>query len=512
LGEGVVEPATVLASDPARQPWRIPVLEHLAFEDLKHDWLTGPILDLYGGLEALAGIDVESDAVGRQLRPAAGRLLEQGAQVRELLEFLICFDGDLVQMIVDAAADGLKAFECAAIWMVGADPQAADAAGRVAGETFHRIATEHEVILRGLPLATAADLGIDTPNREDAFRHLFAVSESVKDTWHQTCVSLVALGYDLADLGARQLPYLDAYPESGFAESYLRLAWEIGTSSYPLLAHRAAYLTHDLLNHAFAADRLETGRRIAAFLVDQAGWITAAGPRYKAALDRYLDDDDKPSIVEAYRLLAEGILRPYATLVHILAKPGTAPITLYTTLGEVEGGLTRTDVRIADLLLRFVEPVLRNADAHANVAVAASGDVIVRLSDGSSTPLNPNHVYGKAVGLRAALVGVDVAVNLAFTKVVTEILPPSEPYRPKVVSEAILLHWARLGAEEFTAGSVTGVEIGERALRLTFVGTAGDDELRAMVVRLAALVSEEVDSILVVSESGALLAELRLSE
>src|SRR4051794_29982101 len=150
------------------------------------------------------------------------------------------------------------------------------------------------------------------------------------------------------------------------------LALRIGQSAYPLLAHRAAFLTWRIAEHALDAAPYATSSLLEAFFTSESLWMIDSQQRYEAARDRYLEGDDS-AIVAAYAELAEGTLRRYASLVLALIRvaAGEAPQgpLLFARIGDVEKDLRRArePEPLAALMLRFLERNLRNADAHSNV-------------------------------------------------------------------------------------------------------------------------------------------------
>jgi hypothetical protein len=117
---------------------------------------------------------------------------------------------------------------------------------------------EHTLILRGLPWADQAmeaDFSGMTPMDEMELLVGVRFADSAA-RWSDVCASLQRAGHDLCELGARQLGYLGEYHTTDpiWSRNYFELALRVGRSAYPLLAHRAAFLTGDLLERATTAE------------------------------------------------------------------------------------------------------------------------------------------------------------------------------------------------------------------------------------------------------------------
>ncbi len=141
-------------------------------------------------------------------------------------------------------------------------------------------------------------------------------------------------------------------------------------------------------------------------------------------------------------------------------------------------------------------------------AVGGSGELIVREDGGSLTTLWPNHVYGVTTGLRAALDGIDTAVNLFFAHAAASHIDVAQ-YQNRFISTAAMHFMAQLAATQYTQGDVTSIDASEGMLTLTFEGDATDIELEPMLTHLAsALESSNFVAIQVVSPNDELLARL----
>jgi hypothetical protein len=271
----------------------------------------------------------------------------------------------------------------------------------------------------------------------------------------------------------------------------------------------------DLLKAALASDSAVAEEMVLAVHHEQAPWIIEAGPRFWNARKRYLEGDTG-AIIEAYRVLCEGVLRRYASLVigleHVAVGSAPPHPLVQPYVADVESrlqGLASEGRRLPRLLLTFVERRLRNADAHANVIVDSTGDLVVQLEDGSHESFRPNEIYGKAMGLRSALDGVDIATTVVFTRDIRPTLPV-EAVKPTRFTQVQLTQIADLAASEYTTGSVVDVDASGSTHRITFDGQAGYEELLALINaywRVVELVSEAPELLEVVDPEGRLIAE-----
>ncbi len=491
-------------------------------EDLKHDWLTVPVVRLYEAIEALAAMNLSDDrSVGRRLRPKTNEVIARADAVAELTRFIDMFDCSILRDLVRPACIlGLTLASSLIKWMTAES----DTESSTEGRAFDMLTTnefgDQGKLLNVLPPSSH----VITPQLADGpteFETLIGVPFPAGiPRWTDVQTSLEDQGYDLCELGGRQLPYFGLYraTESTWSRSFFDRALRIGRSGYPLLAHRAAYLAWQLLESASKADSVATTATLRTFFEAESEWMIDSQQSYEKAITRYRDGD-RAAIVEAYGDLTEGTLRRYASLVLALECISVqltpqSPLVL-ETIGDVETRLRApTGRQLPELILRFLERDLRNADAHANVVLDAMGNLRVRNRDGTTVVVVPNQIYGRTAGMRSLLDGIDVAMNHAFIRDLER-----DPRDRKVksvgeLSEHLFEGIVRHAAEVHTRGSVSECKLRDGVLTIKFWGgaDAGElnkvadvEELKKLVNSLTAVLRPDLPVIRVVDDDGSLI-------
>jgi hypothetical protein len=94
--------ATVEAG--SRSTTVIPLHDSGLTEDLKHDWLAVPAVELLDSVVALSNVDLSDNAfVGAQLRGETAALLARAEEVSELLQFIDLFAPSVIHDLVRPA-------------------------------------------------------------------------------------------------------------------------------------------------------------------------------------------------------------------------------------------------------------------------------------------------------------------------------------------------------------------------------------------------------------------------
>jgi hypothetical protein len=494
IGKGLLEQVSALADVILEEPAgkAAPLPDQTSFEDFKHDWLRDPMMALLRETDKLAAMDLEDDSkLGRHLRRRANNVALRAQRVAELVAFLRNLDSEFVKIARDAGCSAVAAVDCLFRSLTADD----DAEAAEAAEKYRALLDEpireDRLLLEYLPYATPEEFGFSELAETELTEILFGVGFDPSGRWHDTAAAL-SKQFDLFDLARKQLGYLDPHPhrDPAFGENYLQLATRLGASQFPVLAHRAAFLTTDLLERADLVDRAATSQLVGGFYMTEAPWIIESDSTYRPAMLDYLENDNRAAVLQALRALSEGVLRPYGSLLIALAAAahGQRPesVTVESTLGTLADRFSSLTHPIFGLLRRFINPELRNADAHLRAAVGGSGELIVRKEDGSTAAVNANHVYGATTGLRSALDGVDAAVNLYFAREVVPTLDV-ERDRPGFISNEMLLLYARMAAGQYTSGTVAAVDAREGTLTVTFEGDGRHDQFESMLHHLIAV-------------------------
>lgn len=481
-------------------------------EDLKHDWLAAPIAELLEGVSELATVDLSDDRlVGGHVRRATWRIVQQAEAVVELVRFMDQFAPSILDELVrPIAAGGLSLTVALIKWMTSSNDDESTDQGRV----FDLAAGDlrgHLAVLCALPFT---DELVPTYNpapltAEEEFGLLMGLEfPQGARRWIDVLRHFEGAGYDLCELGSRQLRYFGEYraADSIWSRNFFALGLRIGQSAFPLLAHRAAFLAWQLFGRALAADEDRTLAVLHRLFDDESLWMIGSQDDYFGALSRYLAGD-KAAIVEAYSDVAEGTLRRYGSLVVALeriAASGETPEPLVLeSIAEVESQLVAwKDEPLPALILRFLERGLRNAEAHANVVIDAHGTLQVRLRDGSIDAVSPNHAYGRTTGLRSLLDGVDIAMNHASIRDKERHLAILHDAPMPPMSATMFERIVQQAAEEHTRGSVSGIERSGDRLTMTYHGHVEYEELRTFVNSLMRLLGPILPTIHILDDSG----------
>jgi hypothetical protein len=473
----LVSPYEHVEPDEGELPQGVPLPEDRVIEDVKHEWLTKPVVDLLRSLEKLAIVDPLDDAqVGQLLRNRVRRVLLRMEPVRELVAFLGNFESEVVALLRDAAIDALGASYFLIVALTADDDLAASDAHEDLAHFQERV-TEAQVIFEGLPRGNAEEMGIEALSATDL--SALVLGERLPHANWRDNVDALAQSGRFFDVGGRQFRHILPTPGPELnGPNFVSLALRMGTNVFPLLAHRALYLTWNLLRRSEATNDVATRDLVAEFLRDESGWIMASSEPYENALRDYLEKDDRLAILEALRALSEGVLRPYGSLLVALHAIASGAQRMSPPIAPALGDLSQRFAPVKEpsvkLLESFVRADMRNAIAHQRAAVGGGGELIIRNEDGTLTTLIPNHVFGTTAGLRSALDGVDVAVSLYFGHAVTPHLDP-RTFRARFMSTQTIHFMANVAATEHTRGVITAVDARDGVLTLTYEGEDGGE-------------------------------------
>lgn len=92
-------------------PWQIPLHESGIFEDLRHEWLRTPVIDLYDAIDEVEHLDLADDTVvGRTLRSTFTTLVRASERVGSLEGFFARFRSrPYLDVLIEMIEDGLQA-------------------------------------------------------------------------------------------------------------------------------------------------------------------------------------------------------------------------------------------------------------------------------------------------------------------------------------------------------------------------------------------------------------------
>jgi hypothetical protein len=481
-----------------------------AAHDCQVRWYMGvvdPILRAAIELERLDYAD--RVAVGRRLRRMVREFLAGAERAEDLVAFLEEFEPGATA--AGLLADMLRGHLVWGTWRVlevTADNEVDHAAAAARLEANAERLTE---------LAELLDALRDSAPARPAYNELIetVVGERPRLKLSHPSALRAAFGPDVrhhAVLAARQLRLLVNAKDipSYVATTWLAQACQIATQVFPLLAHRTALLTWRLLNRAGAMDSHAVAQLVAGFYVTQAARIVSAGGRADDHVARYRGGDDD-SLVEGYRTLAEGILRPFGALVvHLEAVAcGTAPSQLGVRplLGELEDALRATESELANLLAFGIARPLRNAGAHLDVVRSRSGRLCIAEEDGTLAEIDLPVLHRDYSVLRSALIGVDIACGLGYVL----LLPANARQQPpaSATTDAVLEQLATFAAEEVVRGFVTDLIAEGDRLTFTLHGDASALEVEAILALLEPHFDTDTGHVAVLTPEGDVLAEYR---
>jgi hypothetical protein len=492
----------------------IPIDDAVTAEDLKLEWLRNPAVRLIQSIGLLAASGLDGKPFGKLPRRFE-RIASSVAEVTELGDFLSHFDSEILRElwlpILDAA---VFAAADLALALTAEDDGEARRAHSLYEAQRDEFETTHYGLLSGLRFMNPQDLGLEFPSARDHAKKIFGVdlfSRKLRKRHGHQARHLQEAGYDPKNVADQQFSYIGPLevPEESVA-NYLDFAIRIGSTRFPLLAHRAVYLTNQLVREASSREPKLVHAFVERFFKHEATWVMASGPKFDQALHAYLEDDNRPAVVEALRILSEGVLRPYGSLICALGEvlegdPPTA-FSVEPTLGALERRVGALDHPAARLLASFVPRELRNADAHESATTGASGELIIRNDDRTTQTVDANDVFGRTASLRSALDGVDVAVNLFFA---TDLMETANLHNtPEDWSLETLTGLAREAAHQRTRGTVERVESDNGVLTVIYRGRARTQELGDMLAALAGMTYGYFRKLVVANRRGRVLAQL----
>jgi hypothetical protein len=478
----------------------------LALNDARHGWLTAIFEGHERQLHAFQANDFTDERwVGRSLRKRAGEHLRNTAALAELVAFLGEFDEDSVpglywawgvSLVTRSALSALLCSETdanevlrlqaelAAVEDDSEIRQLGDEVRSLSSEPHDPTMTEEEILEAALGERPTQRVEPSAPTRS---------FPGPRSRW-------VQLGFRQLRLIADTLSIPDSH-----AGTYLGLDCRLGSSMFPLVAHRSAYLTGELVFRAVVTDSSQTAELLVEFMSQQAGRIQTSGDRYHDLIKSVLDNPDTEELPEAYRTLAEGILRPYGSLIVSLeqvARGDRVSFETFGTLGEVEDALAKVAGPLATLSDLGMSRELRNFDAHEDIVRTETGD-LAAVDAGQTQPIDIDDLLSRTLVLRSFLDGVDIAINVAFAALSV----PTQSF-PRDVSrtESLLQSIARFAAAELTDGMVERMTIREGEAVIEFRGPSTPVQLGLLTAAIRRQ-SAALGRIQIMSQEGEVLLE-----
>jgi len=483
-------------------------------EELKADWLCGPVVRLIQAVGLLSR-DLSSKSIGRgTVTKRIERVASRAAEVADVYEFLSCFRSDLLEdvWLPIVRASTQIAADLKTALTADTDGESSDACDHYE-ELRHQFEEEGYSFLARLPNLSST-LALPS-SREEYLSEIFGADLGSFDS-DATGAGLDrfrAAGLDPSEVAQSRFAFLDSldFREEEFFRSYSFFAIRLADSECPLLAHRSLQLSARLLGEADEAEPERTRDLVISFFQHEASWVVASAPAYEKALRDYIENGELLAVVEALRHLSEGVLRPYGSLIAAIAETMSAssasgPLAVAPTLGELEQRLDGRRSEIEALIVPLVRREWRNADAHARATVSPTGQLAVRLDDGSTEEINPDAVHRDVAMLRSVLDGIDAAVNLFFATTVVAASDLSGPFSPgskemtrNVVVEAV----HRMGH-----GPVTNVAVSEEELQVTLKSVRSRGELENVLFWLGRVTLGRYPMVSAVDEEGNTLAKM----
>jgi hypothetical protein len=484
-------------------PPPIPLHPALTRNDLERGWIADLVAPLRDALDAIGEFAFADDAmVGRRLRGVASALMREALAAAALGSFLSEFGPDPVARAHSLLTVALWHQAALSVRLLTAETD--DELGQFA--QLHRTAVDLEA-------ESEAQLAALLIAQVQPIRHEDVVAATLGEVPGRPLRSsydfMHAYGRDpthLFDLGMRQLRRLVSYPEIPleFATGFISSALKIGTSSFPIYSHLVADAVGNLVAQAAERDREATGRLLADFNGQQAGRIQAAGNSFETLLAQAQAGGDDFAYPDAYRTVAEGILRPFGSLLVHLAELATGeaagPVVLVRTLGELETAMGVFDQLrspasdIPRLLSLGLDRPMRNYEAHEDIVRSGTGALSIIGRDGVLEPLDLDDLQEHLMTLLSFLVGVDVAQNMAVIPALGGGVAPANT----VHTEALIGGIAALAVAELTDAVLTDCSIREGIITVEIDGDATTAQLELLRGPLRRLLDPAVEMVEVV--------------
>jgi SEC-C motif len=485
---------------------RIPLHEGLLLLEYQTGWLKEPVQKVDDALDVLLNIDFSNGRqVGRKLSSAWDAVIEAVAEALDLAAFLDNFGTDDWESVVDwARADlertSLRALE--ALEELAPEPDGGGDASELAlgdhlGGGDEPLGSEISGIRDQLAEVNRMDFPAPSPGEAQ-----WAALGGGEIADHATDAEFAAAG-------AIQLRLI-CPPESvhpSMARDYLLKALRVGGCTYPLLAHRTAWFTHQLVERAFNADHGATKAEVQRFFGEEAGKIMSAGLRIEEHLTGFYRDGDRLAMLQAYRMLAEGVLRPYGQLVlrleRLVGRSELGPWKPRLLLGSLVDGFTAAGTELCRHLLRGTDTSFRNADAHADAVVSASGEVQITTEEGDRISVALREIETRFWLMRSALNGVDT-IDLVFHR---GWIDPNDVVQRH--TDASLAYMAKLIARDhMSTGSVERLKIDPGAVSIVVSGAPEAGEAETTLRFLTKFLPPTIVVGKAVDEDGNILVEV----
>ena len=291
-------------------------------------------------------------------------------------------------------------------------------------------------------------------------------------------------------------------------DNYLFVAIRLGTSNTPVFAHYTAMMVGDLLWRAVVRDPRSLGALLVDFNRQQAGRIQAAGNEYERLLDSAWSDRQSRDLPDAYRTLAEGIFRPYASLfvrIHeLVTMGGPRRFTAFSTLGQVETALPAASGELSRLAHLCLNRDLRNYEAHEDIVRTETGTLAIVQDDGTLVHLDPDDAMRSVLLMRSFLDGVDAAAQVAFLGIAI----PTQPLPVNFVrTEAFVESMARFAAGRLTDGRVESLRVDEGCAVIEFSGTRDRHQVMLLAIGLRRILDPTITTIRITELDAEVLLE-----
>jgi hypothetical protein len=511
IGDHVAQ--TIRGLPPARTSFSADAVNFydlVAQNDARAKWLTERLLSFQAEIEDFRASDfADRRWVANRLRKRTVRLLNHVEPLLELSDYLHEFEEESIAGIY--AVWSTELWEAARLTLrqlVAHSPLDAFSAGNEFRERWDACS---ELSTWMSDYSTTVDLlDEDEPSLDEALTMLLGEEPDspIDDPFRAPALAYGRSPSRHVELGHRQLRLLapDILVPDHSAANYLMLAVKLGLSFFPLLAHRSAFLTAELIAKCAAHDSRATGRLLLEFNAQQAGRINGAGATYERLLAESDSDESGYVLPDAYRTLAEGIFRPYASLLLLLQRLLDGEQVTFrpaSVLSDVENHLSTLGAEFEALALRGLNRQLRNYEAHEDVVRSSAGVIGVINKQGVFEPLDLDEVREQALQMRSFLDGVDVAANVWFVIVGLDAAIPTNTVR----TESLLLGIARTAATATTDGSVLDLTVKGDTLIIVYEGKAKDPDLGMLVQSLYRQLDPSTKTVRVEDKGGNLLLE-----
>jgi hypothetical protein len=283
------------------------------------------------------------------------------------------------------------------------------------------------------------------------------------------------------------------------------------------------FLSVEVLREAWARSPDQVATLLNEFSHSEAPRIVEVGTRLEALVQQP-GQANPTALTDSYRILSEGMFRPFGLAVHRATQimRGEQPEATRLRLADLQARLQSDGTELTGLLACGLDRPIRNAAAHENVLQDAFGGVSVVDDLGNLNPLDLDELAMGLGALHTMLRAVDV--GLGFALWIFEPNPPTrqipgfgalvDPDWLRAQTREQLRMFASLSFLRVSDGEVVEATVSAEVATLVVDATAPIDKLRYVAYKLEAHLPSPVSRVVIALEDGTILFDediIRLS-